>query len=96
MNVLNSAPKPNDVPLEPGPTDSVTRIEFNPVVDYLAVGSWDNQVGHDYGPYLNRREARQRLMLEPLVLTCRYNLLGASVRGQRYNGTDHAKSSRPA
>jgi WD40 repeat protein len=44
MNVLNSAPKPNDVPLEPGPTDSVTRIEFNPVVDYLAVGSWDNQV----------------------------------------------------
>jgi len=48
MNVLNSAPKPNDVPLEPGPTDSVTRIEFNPVVDYLAVGSWDNQVS--YGP----------------------------------------------
>jgi WD40 repeat protein len=50
MNVLNSAPKPNDVPLEPGPTDSVTRIEFNPVVDYLAVGSWDNQVSRNRGP----------------------------------------------
>jgi hypothetical protein len=49
MNVLNSAPKPNDVPLEPGPTDSVTRIEFNPVVDYLAVGSWDNQVSRNRG-----------------------------------------------
>jgi len=60
MNVLNSAPKPNDVPLEPGPTDSVTRIEFNPVVDYLAVGSWDNQVS----PCLHNRVAGLRLSLQ--------------------------------
>jgi mRNA export factor len=44
MNSLNPSPRPNDVPVEPGPTDSVTKLEFNPAVDYLAVGSWDNQV----------------------------------------------------
>lgn len=43
MNVLNAA-KPPDVVVQPGPDDSVSKLAFNPVADFLAVGSWDNQV----------------------------------------------------
>ncbi|KAI5452041.1 RNA export factor gle2 [Naganishia albida] len=43
MNVLNAS-KPPDVPVQPGPDDSVSKLAFNPVADFLAVGSWDNQV----------------------------------------------------
>lgn len=43
MNVLNAA-KPPDVVVQPGPDDSVSKVAFNPVADFLAVGSWDNQV----------------------------------------------------
>lgn len=44
MNVLNAAAKPQDVVVQPGPDDSVSKLAFNPVADFLAVGSWDNQV----------------------------------------------------
>lgn len=43
MNVLNAA-KPPDVVVQPGPEDSISKLAFNPVADFLAVGSWDNQV----------------------------------------------------
>jgi len=35
--------KPTDVPLTPGPDDSVSKLEFSPTADFLAVGSWDSQ-----------------------------------------------------
>ena len=44
MNVLNAAAKPQDVVVQPGPDDSISKLAFNPVADFLAVGSWDNQV----------------------------------------------------
>lgn len=41
-------PKPplNDVAIDAAnsPTDSVSKLEFNPVADFLAVSSWDSQV----------------------------------------------------
>ncbi|KAJ9098754.1 hypothetical protein QFC21_004402 [Naganishia friedmannii] len=44
MNVLNAAAKLQDVVVQPGPDDSISKLAFNPVADFLAVGSWDNQV----------------------------------------------------
>lgn len=49
MNVLNAA-KPPDVLVQPGPDDSVSKLAFNPVADYLAVGSWDHQVSREGRP----------------------------------------------
>jgi hypothetical protein len=36
--------KLNDVALTPGPDDSVSKLEFSPTADFLAVASWDSQV----------------------------------------------------
>lgn len=94
MNVLNSAPKTNDVPLEPGPSDSVTRIEFNPVVDYLAVGSWDNQVSRRC-PQGHRRLTTGTLSKWNVRLTLCVPS-GTGIRGQRYHRSDYAKGSGPA
>lgn len=38
-----------DIELANPPTDSISKIEFSPVTDILAVASWDNNVGWAVG-----------------------------------------------
>lgn len=46
MNSLSGKQPLNDVPIDPAnsPTDSISKLEFNPMADFLAVASWDSQV----------------------------------------------------
>ena len=34
-----------DIEVSDPPTDSISSLAFSPTADYLAVGSWDNNVG---------------------------------------------------
>lgn len=34
-----------DIEIADPPTDSISSVAFSPQADYLAVGSWDNNVG---------------------------------------------------
>ena len=80
MNVLNSAPKPNDVPLEPGPSDSVTALEWNPVVDYLAVSSWDHQVRvYEVNPSTGQVGAKAAVQHEAPALGLSWSKVGLSL-----------------
>ncbi|KAM0747343.1 Poly(A)+ RNA export protein [Meredithblackwellia eburnea MCA 4105] len=47
MSIFGAAAKPaeqKDVQLEPTQPDSISTLSFSPVADYLAVGSWSNEV----------------------------------------------------
>lgn len=43
-----AAPTDKDVELVDPPPDSISSIAFSPAADYLAVGSWDNNVSRDW------------------------------------------------
>lgn len=40
-----AAPAEKDIEVPETPTDSISSLAFSPAADYLAVGSWDNNVG---------------------------------------------------
>lgn len=40
----SSVGRPKDIELVQPPSDSVSKIEFSPTQDILAVASWDNNV----------------------------------------------------
>lgn len=40
-----AAPADKDVEVAEPPSDSISSLAFSPQADYLAVGSWDNNVG---------------------------------------------------
>ena len=46
----SSVSRPKDIELVQPPTDSVSKIEFSPTQDILAVASWDNNVSLSLGP----------------------------------------------
>lgn len=39
-----NTPAEKDIEVANPPTDSISSVSFSPVADYLAVGSWDNNV----------------------------------------------------
>jgi mRNA export factor len=39
-----AAPAEKDIEVPEPPTDSISSLAFSPAADYLAVGSWDNNV----------------------------------------------------
>lgn len=39
-----SAPAEKDIEVPEPPADSISSLAFSPQADYLAVGSWDNNV----------------------------------------------------
>jgi hypothetical protein len=43
-NASTSATAEKDVEVADPPTDSISSLAFSPQADYLAVGSWDNNV----------------------------------------------------
>lgn len=40
----SNAPAEKDIEVADPPTDSISSLAFSPSADYLAVGSWDNNV----------------------------------------------------
>lgn len=44
--LVNNAPAQaeKDIEVADPPTDSISSVAFSPTADYLAVGSWDNNV----------------------------------------------------
>ncbi len=60
--------KLNDVALTPGPDDSVSKLEFSPTADFLAVASWDSQVGVRPGCFIaNWLQRRRQPDLLPFI-----------------------------
>lgn len=51
FRATSSAPAKKDVEVADLPQDSISSLSFSPVADYLAVGSWDNNVR---GPLVSR------------------------------------------
>jgi mRNA export factor len=43
-NASTSATAEKDIEVADPPTDSISSLAFSPQADYLAVGSWDNNV----------------------------------------------------
>ena len=42
--LVNNAAADKDIEVADPPTDSISSVSFSPTADYLAVGSWDNNV----------------------------------------------------
>ena len=60
---------PKDVEVSDPPPDSISAISFSPVADFLAVGSWDNNV-------------RVPQYLDIQVLYIEYNSKGTNIRSR--------------
>jgi WD40 repeat protein len=43
-STTTAAPAEKDIEVPEAPTDSISSLSFSPAADYLAVGSWDNNV----------------------------------------------------
>ena len=50
-----AAPPDKDIEVADPPSDSVSSIAFSPQADYLAVGSWDNNVRDPTGLSTERK-----------------------------------------
>lgn len=58
-NLVNNAAAPaeKDIEVADPPTDSISSVAFSPTADYLAVGSWDNNVrGEGFDDASNMKE----------------------------------------
>lgn len=46
-STTTAATAEKDIEVPEAPTDSISSLAFSPAADYLAVGSWDNNVSSD-------------------------------------------------
>lgn len=47
------APVEKDIEVADPPTDSISSVSFSSAADYMAVGSWDNNVSDSLAIWLN-------------------------------------------
>lgn len=47
-----AAPAEKDIEVADPPTDSISSISFSSAADYMAVGSWDNNVSNLFAIWL--------------------------------------------
>lgn len=64
-SLVNNNAADKDIEVADPPTDSISAVAFSPTADYLAVGSWDNNVrdGHACLRGLGRTDASSRVWL---------------------------------